>query len=127
MFRNRPAYFEIAGLFRINILIRNTLLVSGRKLVLAWLNTPRMFERPRVVMGERDVSVDDNRRRRISLRKFRYGNVGASWKALKSETVAKIVPSDEQVAALFPEEEEGDKTLVYSSQGAPDLHIGGGA
>lgn len=93
--------------------------VSGRKLVLAWLNTPRMFERPRVVMGERDVSVDDNRRRRISLRKFRYGNVGASWKALKSETVAKIVPSDEQVAALFPEEEEGDKTLVYSSQGAP--------
>ena len=74
----------------------------GNDLLLTWLNIPGLFQSaPRE--RSQDAEETDERVRRLSVRKFQFGNVGQSFKVLQREPRAKVKPAAEEIQALFPE------------------------
>ena len=76
---------------------------KGNEILLAWLNTPGMFQTP---YKERKAKVQDTeeRLRKLSLRKFTYGNVGQSFSILQRTPQTKTKPTEDDIRGLFPEE-----------------------
>lgn len=74
---------------------------SGNEALRTWLNAPHAFQQQR--REDQDPPrTSEERNKRLSLRKFTYGDVGASFRLLKNEVQPKISPSEEEITSLFP-------------------------
>lgn len=113
--------YGLRGQRLIKLLTKNSQM-NGNKLLLTWLNSTRAFERPRVISNDQVKEDTIERRNRISTRKFQYGNIGASWRALSKGIMGKITPTEEQIAALFPNS-ASDQELEYKCTGTTRLSI----
>ena len=112
--------YGLRGQRQIKLLSKNAQMY-GKKLVLTWLNSPRAFKRPRAIQDTPNDKDTQERRNRISTRKFQHGDIGASWRALKEGITEKITPSDNQIANLFPKSIEGD--ITYRKTGETTISI----
>ena len=74
----------------------------GNDLLLTWLNIPGLFQSAPCERTE-DAEETDEKIRRLSVRKFQFGNVGQSFKVLQREPRPKVKPTAQEIQTLFPE------------------------
>ena len=82
-------------------LLHESISRRGNEALRTWLNAPQAFQQKR--REDRDPPpTSEERNHRLSLRKFNFGDVGASFRLLKGAVQPKILPTEHEIAALFP-------------------------
>eukprot|EP00766_Chilomastix_caulleryi_P004540 gnl/Chilomastix_caulleri/5797.p2 GENE.gnl/Chilomastix_caulleri/5797~~gnl/Chilomastix_caulleri/5797.p2 ORF type:complete len:88 (-),score=20.63 gnl/Chilomastix_caulleri/5797:205-468(-) len=79
------------------------------------MNSPSAFQQESKFKNSTST-MDEEKRRKISVRKFQCGAVGDSFNILKNAPSNHITPTEEEIKTLFPPRSQSSPAFSYPTE-----------